>query len=267
MFILGLFLAIVIGVILGLVGGGGAILTIPLVVYCFGETMDHATVYSLVVVTLASVFGVIQRIGKNLFAYKEALIFVFPSMFLAFIVSAYRKQILPEHFELFGTRFSRDLEISLLLVVVMSFVALRMLKPFKGNKHHGEKISWVRIVLLGILTGCLSGFLGAGGGFVIVPILMSLGLEIKKAVATSMLIIAIQSAIALLGNFLAFSTEEILSIDWKLVFLLALLSIVGVFIGTHLQRRITGKILRRMFAIILLVVAIGIFIDRILLIR
>lgn len=265
MYFVGLFLSLIIGVILGLIGGGGAILTIPLVVYLFGQSTDTATTYSLVIVTCSSLVGVLQRFGTKQISYKEALLFVFPSMTLAFLIRRYRKMVIPQEFELFGMHFTRDFVIDMLLVVVMLVVAYRMLISFRELERKSRTISTGKIMFLGFLTGGLSGFLGAGGGFIIVPILLGLGLETKKAIGTSLFIITIQSSIALLGDLSVTSMEELLALDWKLVFTLTFLSIAGVFIGTLLQRRISSKLLRKLFAFLLVLLSVLIFIDRILL--
>lgn len=263
MYFLGLFLSLLIGIVLGLVGGGGAVLTIPLVVYLFGESTDTATTYSLVIVACSSFIGVVQRFGKKQVSFKEALFFVFPSMTLAFLIRRYRKTVIPDEIELFGLNFTRDFFIDILLVIVMLVVAYRMFSSFR-RPEKDKQLSIGKIMLLGFLTGGLSGFLGAGGGFIIVPILLMLGLEIKKAIGTSLFIIAIQSSIALLGDLSATTTYELMKIDWSLIFLLTFFSMLGVFAGTLLQRRFSGKNLRIMFAYLLIILAILIFIDRIL---
>lgn len=263
--ILGYIISLIIGVILGLIGGGGAILTIPLVIYFFGASADLATSYSLVVVTFASLFGVVQRINKNLFALKEALVFVFPSMFLAFVLRKYREIILPHDFELWGMQFTREGVTNILLIVVMLYVGIHMLRTKKATENLIlPKFSYSKTILLGVLTGCLSGFLGAGGGFIIVPILMTLGLDIRKAVATSLLIIVIQSGIALLGDYLSYDVLVNEPYNWTLLAMLVTFTVGGVFIGTLLQHKLSGKLLRIIFAWVLLIVAFGISIDRIL---
>jgi uncharacterized membrane protein YfcA len=261
---LGLFLSLFIGVVLGLIGGGGAILTIPLVVYFFGQSTDTATTYSLIIVTVSSLVGIVQRFGTKQISYKEALIFVFPSMTLAFLIRRYRKMVIPEDFEWFGFQLTRDFFIDILLVVVMLIVAYRMFRPLRQNLVH-KPYSVPKIMALGLITGGLSGFLGAGGGFIIVPILVGMGLEIKRAIGTSLFIIAIQSSIALLGDLSAIPMEELKVYNWNLVFLLTFFSIGGVFVGTYLQRKISGNNLRIMFASLLVAMAILIFVDRILL--
>lgn len=256
--ILGLLLALLIGIVLGLIGGGGSILTVPLVEYFFDQTTYAATTYSLIVVTIAALFGVLQRWSHKLFAIREAIIFVIPSMLVAFSI---RLLEIPEFIAFHGKIFSRDELISFLLVIVMVYIALRLLIPKKGIYEKFERPKVTKIILLGMLTGAISGFLGAGGGFIIVPILLGLGIDMKRAVATSMLIITFQSAIALSGDFINKIGPGELVINYPLVFLLSILTIIGVYTGTILQERVSVLFLRRMFAIILILVAIGVLID------
>ena len=137
----------------------------------------------------------------------------------------------------------------LLLSVVMLLVALSMLRPMTIRPNKRGTTPILRIILLGLFTGALSGILGAGGGFIIVPILMTLGYDMRKAVANSMFIIVIQSTISLLGDFA--SNWEKININWPLAFTLTILTMLGVIIGTYFQYKITGKVLRRIFATIL----------------
>jgi hypothetical protein len=261
MFYIGLFLSLVVGVILGLVGGGGSILTIPLVEHFYGISTYEATTYSLFIVTISSLFGVVQRIGKELITYKIGLLFLIPSTLIAFSI---RLLSIPETFSIFDQLINRDFFISILLAIVMLFVAIRMLQRKEDSDNNREKaVTFGRILFMGTITGFLSGLLGAGGGFIIVPILMSIGLPIKKAVATSMFIIVIQSTFALFGDFLHYNNlVSGFSIDYELVTFLSTLMVIGVYIGTKLQNSFSGKILRRLFAGILVLVAVGILIDQ-----
>lgn len=264
MTIIGLSLALLIGIILGLVGGGGAILTIPLVIYFFGKTSDVATTYSLIVVALSAFQGVIQRIGKSLIDFKKGFAFVIPSMVIAFLFRRFRKDVIPDYFQIANFNLSRDFVVDCLLVILMLIVAFNMLQPKKKAGELLVQHTQRRIITYGLIIGILSGLLGAGGGFIIVPVLLSVGLSMKKAVATSMFIVAIQSAIALIGDFSA-PNFEFNQIDWSLAFMLALLSILGVFIGTKLQSIVSDMILKKLFAFVLLALACFIFIDRIFL--
>lgn len=259
MYIVGLLLSLFIGAVLGLVGGGGSILTVPLVHYFFGESMLLATTYSLFIVAISSGVGVLQRLKFDSIDFKNGIIFAIPSMLIAFSIRVFVMPQFPLSFAVSDFELSRDVVISFLLIAVMFFTAFKTLTG--RQRVVVTSISTVTIVLFGILTGFLSGFIGAGGGFIIVPILLRLGLSMKKAVGTSMLIICIQSFVALIGDF--FNPEVFTGngINWILLFILTVITIVGVFIGTYLQKFLSGKILRNLFSILLIVVAVGIAIE------
>jgi uncharacterized protein len=259
-FILGFILTILIGVVLGLVGGGGSILTVPLVHYCFDVSFYHATTYSLFIVGVAATVGVLRRIKSKDFSLREAVIFVIPSAFVAFIIRAYVNPKLPDSFHIQDFNFTRDQVISLLLVVLMLYTAFNMLV-----RKHQEKVKETKngeILIYGTLTGCLAGILGAGGGFIIVPILMKMGLNIRKAVGTSMLIVALQSLVALFGDILTFKGSIHDEVNVSLLLVLTILTVTGVFIGTYLQSFFSGKILRKLFGYLLILVSLSIILER-----
>ncbi len=259
MYIIGLFLSLLIGAVLGLVGGGGSILTVPLVHYVFDESMLLATTYSLFIVAVSSGFGVLQRLKSDSIDFKHGLIFAVPSMITAFLIRLLIMPQFPMTFAIRDFELSRDVVISVLLISVMFYTAFKTLVG--SNKVIAATPSKTTIVLFGVLTGFLSGFIGAGGGFIIVPILLRLGLTMKKAVGTSMLIICIQSFVALIGDFFNPEIFEGNGINWNLLLLLTVITIVGVFIGTYLQKFLSGKILRKVFSMLLIVVAAGITIE------
>jgi uncharacterized membrane protein YfcA len=260
MFIIGLLLSLFIGVVLGLVGGGGSILTVPLVHYVFGESMLLATTYSLFIVAVSSGFGVLQRLKSDSIDFKNGIIFAIPSMLTAFTIRLLVMPQFPLTFAINDFELSRDFVISILLVVVMFYTAIKTLIDRK-KRAATHSISNITIVLFGVLTGLLSGFIGAGGGFIIVPILLRLGLTMKKAVGTSMLIISIQSFVALIGDFFNPEVYEGDGINMNLIVALTGITIVGVFIGTYLQKFLSGKILRKVFSLLLIVVAVVITIE------
>ena len=251
---IGFILSILIGVILGLIGGGGAILTVPLVSHFFHVSTMEATTYSLIVVTFSSLMGVWKRRGQGLLDLKHAVLFLIPSMLTAFYLRSFVVHKLPADFIWQGRIWDTDGFMKLLLSFVMLLVALSMLRPMKIRPNRRGTTPILRIILLGLFTGTLSGVLGAGGGFIIVPILMTLGYDMRKAVANSMFIIVIQSTISLMGDFAA--NWEVINVNWYLAGTLTLLTMVGVIIGTHYQYKITGKILRRIFSGILFSVAL-----------
>lgn len=263
MIFLGALISLLIGIVLGLVGGGGSILTVPMVHYLFGTSMLLATTYSLIVVSIASGVGTLQRLPSKQVDFKQGLIFLIPSMSIAFLIRRFILPLIPESFRFLGVHLSLEIIIALLLVGVMLFTAIKTL--FSKREPSSEVPSITIVVLFGLLTGLLSGFIGAGGGFIIVPILMRLGMEIRKAVGTSMFIISIQSAIALLGDL--FNPQIIADggIDWKLLSVITILTVMGVFLGTYMQRYFSGKLLRQLFSYLLIVVALGVLIQKLIL--
>lgn len=263
MIFLGALISLLIGIVLGLVGGGGSILTVPMVHYLFGTSMLLATTYSLIVVSIASGVGTLQRLPSKQVDFKQGLIFLIPSMSIAFLIRRFILPLIPESFHFLGVHLSLEIIIALLLVGVMLFSAIKTL--FSKREPSSEVPSITIVVLFGSLTGLLSGFIGAGGGFIIVPILMRLGMEIRKAVGTSMFIISIQSAIALLGDLFNPQITADGGIDWKLLSVITILTVMGVFLGTYMQRYFSGKLLRQLFSYLLIVVALGVLIQKLIL--
>ncbi len=256
MYIFGLILSLFIGLVLGLVGGGGSILTVPLVHYAFGEPMLLATSYSLFVVAMSASFGSIQRIRNKEVDFEKAFIFVVPSMLTAVAIRLWVMPLIPLDFKILGVEFHRSSVITVLLIAVMLYTAIRTLLNKKPSKP--DPVSRETIILFGILTGLLSGFIGAGGGFIIVPILLGMGLDMKKAVATSMFIIAIQSGIAMIGDF--FNPEILeMGINWPLLLAITGVTILGVFLGNIFQKKVSTTWLKKAFSILLILVAIGLF--------
>lgn len=261
MYILGLVVSLIIGVVLGLVGGGGSILTVPLVYYIFDESLLLSTTYSLFVVTLAAGTGVITRISDKQIDFRGGIVFVIPSMITAFLIRRYVMDMFPVSFPVGGLELSRDVIITVLLVLVMFFTAFKTMFSSRPQVT-GASVSVITVILFGILTGLLSGFIGAGGGFIIVPILLRMGLEMRKAVGTSMFIITIQSAVALIGDFNSealTSGEEV--IDWQLLLLITAMTVGGVIAGGFLQKYFSGKGLRTIFSYVLIAVALGMTIQ------
>lgn len=263
MLALGAFISLLIGVVLGLVGGGGSILTVPLVHYLFGTSMLLATTYSLIVVSVASTIGVLQRLKTRQVDFRQGVIFVLPSMTVAFIIRRFVLPSIPASFEIVGIQLSLEILIAVLLIAVMLFTAIRTL--LSKRKPSIEPASIFNVLLFGVLSGALSGFIGAGGGFIIVPILIRLGMDIRKAVGTSMFIIAIQSAIALMGDVFNPQIAREGGMDWILVVVITLFTVGGVLLGSYLQRYFSGKLLRRVFSFILIAVAVGILVQKLIL--
>lgn len=255
--IIGLILVLLVGLVLGLVGGGGSILTVPIVNYFFDTNMLLATTYSLFVVAVASSIGVLQRLKTDQVDFKKGIVFVIPSMIVAFSIRLWIMPMFPVSFSVLQMELTRDVVITVLLIVVMLYTALKTLSGKKNAEVKAPDATIISIVLFGVLTGALSGFIGAGGGFIIVPILLKMGLNMKKSVGTSMFIITIQSFVALIGDFFNDEITEMGGIDWPLLLIITGITVVGVFIGTKFQKHISGNVLRNIFSLLLIAVAIG----------
>lgn len=255
MIYIGLFLSLLIGIVLGLVGGGGSILTVPLVNYFFDTNLLLATTYSLFVVAVAAAGGVIQRIPKGQIDFKKGILFVIPSMLTAFSIRMWIMPLFPITFSVHNLELSRDFVITFLLVIVMIYTGVSTLR--NNTTIDRSQASVFTVGFYGILTGTLSGFIGAGGGFIIVPILLRLGLDMKQSVGTSMFIIVIQSLVALIGDFFNPEIYTNPQFDWVLLLIITFITVIGVLIGTAIQKKFNAKSLRRIFSLLILAVALG----------
>ncbi|WP_445457668.1 sulfite exporter TauE/SafE family protein [Flavobacterium sp. HNIBRBA15423] len=250
--LLGYLGAFFIGIILGLTGGGGSILTVPLLVYVLSYNPVISAAYSLFVVGTSSAFGASLNYKKKLVDIKRGIIFAIPSFIGVFIT---RKYIVPEipniilqtnYFTLTKNTF-----LMLLFAVIMIFAALSMLKKPKVNlKEITEKHSLIKIIFQNISIGILIGLVGAGGGFLIIPSLLLIAkLPMKKAIGTSLFIIAMNSLIGFLGDL------QNLDIDWPFLLLFSAISILGIFIGTYIAKYINEAQLKKGFAYFVLAIA------------
>ena len=262
--ILGYLGAIVIGMILGLIGGGGSILTVPILVYLMGINPVLATAYSLFIVGLTSAIGTIRNLKQGLVDVKTAAIFSIPA-FTA--VYATRKFIVPAIPDPIITTdsmsLSKPMGIMIFFAVIMLLASISMIstksndKQEKNGLNNGFQFNRILLLLVeGGVVGVLTGLVGAGGGFLIIPALVLLAkLPMKRAVATSLLIIAIKSLIGFIGDV------ENMEIDWMFLLLFSGLSVIGIFIGTYCSKFITGKKLKTAFGWFVLTMAVYIFIK------
>jgi len=252
--------ALLIGVVLGLVGGGGSILTVPILVYLFHLNPVLATAYSLFIVGITALVGTIRNFRKGIVDVKIGTVFAIPA-FIA--VYATRKYLLPAIPEVLyasdNLELSKDLAIMLFFALIMMMAAYSMIKKKKHQKDEVDKTISLNIPLIvieGIVVGVLTGLVGAGGGFLIIPALVVLAkMPMKKAVATSLLIITVKSLIGFtgdLGNF---------EIDWNFLLLFSLLSIVGIFIGGFMNNWIDGKKLKSAFGWFVILMAVYIILK------
>ena len=251
---LGYFFALLIGLILGIIGGGGSILGVPVFVYLFKTDAISATTLSLFVVGVVSAFGAIGNARHGNVDFKTALVFGIPSVFSIIFV---RKIILPHLPENLINIGEIHIQKNVFILVMFAFLMLlSSIKMIIGNSNIETRNSSPQYPLLitqGLAVGMITGMIGAGGGFLIVPALvMLLNLEMKKAIGTSLFIISINS---LLGFV---SSENISSINWEFLSIFTYISIIGLIIGIRISRKIDGKKLKPAFG--WFVLAMGIYI-------
>ena len=244
----------IIGVVLGLIGGGGSILTVPVLVYLLAINPVTATAYSLFVVGASSLVGAVNNMKRKLVDFRTATVFSIPAFIAVYITRKYIVPAIPEHiFTLWGFDVTRNIGIMLFFAIIMVVAAISMIKNHRNENKPVTpvKFNYPLIIIEGAVVGVLTGIVGAGGGFLIIPALVLLaGLPMKKAVATSLLIIAVKSLIGFIGDI------ENLDIDWIFLLIFTSLSMVGIFIGGYLNKFIDAKKLRTAFGWFVLVMGI-----------
>jgi uncharacterized protein len=262
--ILGYFLAALVGISLGLIGSGGSILMVPILVYVFAINPVLATSYSLFVVGSTSFIGAVNNYRKGLVSIKTALLFGLTSVTTVFIT---RKFIMPQIPDVVvsigGFQVMHDLATMVLFAILMLMASYAMIKGGSKNANADTNTSsadTAKLLFFGILVGLTTGFLGAGGGFLIIPALvLILKTPMKKAVGTSLLIIALNSLIGFTGDL------NHININWKFLISISLIAIAGIFIGGALAKKIEGDKLKKGFGWFVLVMGVYIIIKELFL--
>lgn len=246
--------ALFIGVVLGLIGGGGSILTVPILVYLLFVNPVTATAYSLFVVGVSSLVGAIRNIQKGLVDFRTAIVFAIPAFITVYTTRKYLVPAIPEElFSIGDFMITKNIGIMLFFAIVMLVASVSMIRNKREDKGETSKVSYnyPLIIVEGVLVGVITGIVGAGGGFLIIPALVLLAkLPMKKAVATSLLIIAIKSLIGFIGDV------ENLDIDWTFLLIFTSISVVGIFLGIYLSNFIEGKKLKKGFGWFVLIMGI-----------
>ncbi|MCA6435191.1 MAG: sulfite exporter TauE/SafE family protein [Bacteroidetes bacterium] len=262
--LLGYIASILIGVSLGLIGSGGSILTVPVLVYLFSIDPVAATAYSLFIVGFTAAIGSVAYFKKSLVNLKTSLVFGAPSIIAVFLTRAYIVPAIPkEVFSVGDFVVTKSILMMLLFAVLMVAASYSMIKKDKKKKEDNsgpQKFNYPVILLEGALVGVVTGLVGAGGGFLIIPALVLLSkLPMKEAVGTSLVIIAAKSLIGFFGE----SGETI--INWSLLSTVAAFATMGIFIGLYLSKKIDGAKLKPVFGWFVLIMGIYIIIKETLL--
>lgn len=254
--IIGYFLALVIGLLLGLLGGGGAILTIPVLVYLFQVSPILATTYSLFIVGLSSGVGALKNI-KNQISFRYILLFGIPSTVAILVVRNFLMPIIPETI-ISSSQFTltKDQLIMSFFALLMLVSSILMLIKRKIAAVEGKPSAWWTFVIAGYLEGFITGIVGAGGGFIIVPILVFLGkLDMKRAISASLLIIALKSIISF------FISKQLGEVNWMFLSIFTAIAIVGLFIGTFISKKTNTQKLKILFGVFLILMSLFIIVK------
>ncbi len=252
--IAGYIASLFIGVSLGLIGGGGSILTVPVLVYLFAISPTIAISYSLFIVGFTSLVGAFNYYRKGLVNFKTVLLFGSTSITTVFVTRKFIIPLLPDVFFQIGSfEVTHSLFVMVVFAILMLAASVSMIRSRKivAEKQSKER-PWM-LVLYGVLIGLVTGFLGAGGGFLLIPALVILmKLPMKEAVGTSLLIIALNSLIGFLGDIGRHA------IDWKFIIIISAIAIAGIFVGSYFNQKVNANKLKKGFG--WFVLAMGIYI-------
>ena len=258
--VIGYFLSALVGISLGLIGGGGSILMVPILVYLFMLNPVMATSYSLFVVGTTSLIGAFNNYTKGLVSIKTALLFGITSITTVFITRKFIMPVIPDVlFNVGNFEVKQSMAIMVLFAVLMLMASVAMIKGRKETANAetaANSSNAVKLLLYGVLVGMATGFLGAGGGFLIIPALvLVLKMSMKKAVGTSLLIIALNSLIGFTGDI------GYIDINWKFLSIITAIAVAGIFIGGAMAKKIAGHKLKKGFGWFVLMMGIYIIVK------
>jgi hypothetical protein len=260
---LGYFASVLIGISLGLIGSGGSILTVPVMVYLFSVTPQLATSYSLFVVGTTSLIGVLRRLRSGVVKPDTAILFGISSVITVYLTRKFIIPVIPKTlFSIGSFLVTESLATMILFAILMLLSAISMIRNNKTNSIYNKPkpVERTRLAMYGIGIGLVTGFLGAGGGFLIIPTLVLIcGLNMKEAVGTSLLIIACNSLTGFVGDIGHFQ------LDWKLLSIVTILAVSGIMIGTQLSKNIHNENLKKGFGWFVLVMGIYIILKELFL--
>ncbi len=242
--------ALLIGLVLGLTGGGGSMLTVPILVYILAVNPVIATAYSLFIVGTTSVFGAFDNYRKGLVDFQKGFLFAIPSFVGVYLTRRFLVPVIPnEIITVNSFTLTKGTFLMLFFALIMFLAAFSMLKKKKEIKSDKET-SKLNLIIQTFFIGIIIGLVGAGGGFLIIPSLVLFAkLPMKKAVGTSLFIIAMNSLIGFLGDV------ENLTINWIFLLSFTAISVIGIFIGSYLNKFINETQLKKGFAYFVLAMA------------
>jgi hypothetical protein len=253
--VMGYFIAVLVGLSLGLVGSGGSILTVPVLVYVMGINPMLGTAYSLFIVGLSSLVGATRYAWKGLVDLRIGLVFAIPSMLGVYLTRRFLLPALPDQLSILSYNFEKGQLLMILFALLMLVAAWSMLheRGAPQNEEKAPRIRFLPVISEGLVVGVITGLVGAGGGFLIIPALILFsGLPMRLAVGTSLMIITIKSLFGFLGDV---GQQQV---DWFFLLIFTMFALVGSALGVSLSKRFKEGLLKNGFALFLLV--LGVFI-------
>lgn len=254
--ITGYIASIFIGISLGLIGSGGSILTVPVLVYLFGIGVEMSTAYSLFIVGSTALVGGVRNAFLGNVNYKTAVVFTIPAFIAVYTTRAYLVPAIPSVIMTLGTYvLTKDIAIMVFFALVMLAASVSMIRNKRKKEEENAvlQLNLPVIIIEGAVVGVLTGIVGAGGGFLIIPALVLFAkLPMKKAVGTSLLIIAAKSLIGFIGDVQRYGDQ----LDWTRLLTVTAIAVFGIFIGIYLNTFIDGKKLKKGFGWFVLLMAV-----------
>jgi uncharacterized protein len=258
--ILGYILLFLVGLILGTLGGGGAILSVPILVYLFTLDIVVASGYSLFIVGVTSMVGSIVKYKSKMVSISSSFIFGLPSLIFVFITRKWIVSSIPEIIFQFGNfQFTKRFMLLGLFAVLMVLAAIASIKRISSTIEGGKNNSSITyLVLLGSITGLCCGLVGAGGGFIIIPVLIYYtDLDFKTAVGTALIIITFNSLIGFMGDVINYT------VNWQFLLLITGLSVLGMLASGKSTQKLSLVQLQKAFAWFVLALGVLILISEV----
>lgn len=265
--LLGYFLAILMGCVLGLLGAGGSILTLPILVYVFKIPPTVATGYSLLIVGLTALLGSLDYFKKELINLKVTLIFAIPSLIAVYFTRFFVVPNLPDEISLFNflhtSKETLIMHLYAFILPIASFMLFKQKDIIEENDKMKLSTAYKNILtgIEGAAVGFITGIIGAGGGFMIIPTLVLLvGLDMKTAVGSSLLIISIKSLLGFIGDI-----QNGISLDITFLIKFFVCTFFGMYLGINFSKKVDSTFLKKLFGLIMLSICIIIFLKEIIL--
>lgn len=262
--VVGLLASIVMGLSLGLIGGGGSILTVPILVYLFKVDPILATAYSLFIVGITALVGGLQSAIKGEVDFQRGIIFALPSFVGVYTARVFIVPALPINIFTIGSfTVTKPILIMSFFAVLMVIASVVMIKPsrIQSTTSSNKALTWRSLMVIGLeglVVGAITGFVGAGGGFLIIPALVILtGMPMKLAIGTSLVIIASKSLLGFVGDL-----QKQDFIEWMILFKISGIALLGLFAGAKLKAKISEQTLKKGFGWFVLVMGLFVLYDQ-----